>query len=65
MGVSRAHCNIIFGRDNLQKVGMSHDYDQGTMTAFGITSSMKSKSFCTDPLHALANLINIDDDKND
>jgi hypothetical protein len=30
--------------------------------AFGITSSMKPKSFYTDPFHALANILDIDDD---
>jgi hypothetical protein len=32
---------------------MAQNYDQGMMTAFGITSSMKTKSFYTDPFHAL------------
>jgi hypothetical protein len=41
---------------------MAQNYDQGMMTAFGITSSMKTKSFYTDPFHALTNILDEEDD---
>jgi hypothetical protein len=52
-------CNydIIFGRDFLCKVGMKCDFILGTMTAFDITTTMKHKSFYTNPFSALSNII--------
>jgi hypothetical protein len=48
--------DVIFGRDFLGKIGMSQDYNQGTMTAFDITTSMKPKSFYINPFSSLANI---------
>jgi hypothetical protein len=55
--------NVIFGRDFLRKIGMSQDYDQGTMMAFDITTSMKPKSFYTNSFSALANILDADEDE--
>mgnify|MGYP000114034173 CR=1 FL=1 len=52
----RCDYDIIFGRNFLQKIGMKHDFDIGSMTAFDITISMKQKSFYTNPFIALANI---------
>jgi hypothetical protein len=50
-------CNyyIIFGRNFLRKIGMKHDFNIGSMTAFDITIPMKQRNFYNDPLLALAN----------
>lgn len=63
----KGQCNYdnIFGRDFLQKIGMSQDYDNGTMTAFNITTSMKPKSFYTNPFSALANILDDNDETYD
>jgi hypothetical protein len=56
--------NIIFGRDFLRKVGMKVDFELGTMMAFDITTTMKHKSFYTNPFSALSNIIDdIEDEK--
>jgi hypothetical protein len=41
---------------------MAQNYDQGMMTAFGMTLSMKTKSFYMDPFHALTNTLDEEDD---
>lgn len=44
---------------------MSQGYDRGTMSAFDVTIDMKPKSLYTNPFHALASILNDQDDKTD
>jgi hypothetical protein len=63
--VFKGQCDydVIFGQDFLRKIGMSQDYDQGTMTTFN-SMAMKPKSFFyTNPISALMNIL--DANKND
>jgi hypothetical protein len=53
--VGQCNYDIIFGCGILRKIGMKHDFDIGSMTAFNITIAMKQKSFYTNLL-ALANV---------
>jgi hypothetical protein len=57
--------NIIFGHNFLCKIGMKHNFDIGSMTAFDITIEMKQKSIYTDPFLALANIQKDNDDECD
>jgi hypothetical protein len=56
-------CNyeIVFGQDFLEKIGMKQDFNLGTMTAFDITLEMKHKSFYSNPLQALSQVLDDDD----
>ena len=52
-----------FGHDFLRKVGMKHDFDIGSMTAFDMTIDMKDKNFYKNPLAVLAYIQEQDDEK--